>query len=230
MASTHQEKHFHGSDLVRDIVIGMSDGLTVPFAIAAGMTGAAVSTKVVIIAGLAEIAAGSISMGLGGYLAGKSDIEHYDVERQRERKETREVPEVEAQEVSNILSDLGLTDDEAEPIVKALRRQPEKWVDFMMRFELELERPDSQRAWQSALTIAASYAISGFIPLAPYMFLSDTQTALLLSVIMTLLALFIFGYVKGSITGVKALRSGVQMALTGGTAAGTAFGLASWLG
>ncbi len=230
MVDTYQEKHFAASDLVRDVVIGMSDGLTVPFAIAAGMTGAAVSTKVVIIAGLAEIAAGSISMGLGGYLAGKSDIDHYNVERQRERKETREVPEIEAREVSDILVDLGLTDDEAGPIVKALRRQPEKWIDFMMRFELELERPDPQRAWQSALTIAASYAISGFIPLAPYMFTANIQSALLVSITGTILALFLFGYIKGRITGVKAFCSAVQTALIGGTAAGAAFGLASWLG
>jgi len=230
MAIGYKEKHFTASDTVRDIVIGMSDGLTVPFAIAAGMTGAAVAAKVVIIAGLAEIAAGSISMGLGGYLAGKTDVEHYDVERQREEDETRQVPDVEAQEVSDILHDLGLTDDEAAPIVSSLRRQPEKWVDFMMRFELELERPDPQRAWQSALTIAASYAISGFIPLAPYMFIANIQNALLVSIAVTLLALFVFGYVKGRITGVKALRSAAQTALIGGAAAGAAFGLANWLG
>jgi VIT1/CCC1 family predicted Fe2+/Mn2+ transporter len=230
MTQPNQEKHFTASDTVRDIVIGMSDGLTVPFAIAAGMTGAAVGTKVVIIAGLAEIAAGSISMGLGGYLAGKTDVEHYDVEHQREEDETRQIPDVEAQEVADILNDLGLTDEEATPIVAALRRQREKWVDFMMRFELGLERPDPQRAWQSALTIAAAYAISGFIPLAPYMFASNVQSALLISVTVTILALFVFGYVKGRITGVKALRSAMQTALIGGAAAGAAFGLANWLG
>jgi VIT1/CCC1 family predicted Fe2+/Mn2+ transporter len=230
MTTGYQEKHFTASDTVRDIVIGMSDGLTVPFAIAAGMTGAAVAAKVVIIAGLAEIAAGSISMGLGGYLAGKTDVEHYDVERQREEDETRQVPDVEAQEVADILNDLGLTDDEAGPIVKALRRQPEKWIDFMMRFELELERPDPQRAWKSALTIAASYAVSGFIPLAPYMVITNIKSALLVSITVTILALFIFGYIKGRITGVKALRSAAQTALIGGAAAGAAFGLANWLG
>lgn len=230
MAQPNQEKHFTASDTVRDIVIGMSDGLTVPFAIAAGMTGAAVGTKVVIIAGLAEIAAGSISMGLGGYLAGKTDVEHYDVERQREEDETHQVPDVEAQEVADILNDLGLTDNEAAPIVAALRRQREKWVDFMMRFELGLERPDPQRALQSALTIAASYAISGFIPLAPYMFITNVQSALLISIMVTILTLFVFGYVKGRITGIKALRSATQTALIGGAAAGAAFGLAHWLG
>ena len=230
MAQPNQEKHFTASDTVRDIVIGMSDGLTVPFAIAAGMTGAAVGTKVVIIAGLAEIAAGSISMGLGGYLAGKTDVEHYDVERQREEDETHQVPDVEAQEVADILNDLGLTDNEAAPIVAALRRQREKWVDFMMRFELGLERPDPQRALQSALTIAASYAISGFIPLAPYMFITNVQSELLISIMVTILTLFVFGYVKGRITGIKALRSATQTALIGGAAAGAAFGLAHWLG
>jgi VIT1/CCC1 family predicted Fe2+/Mn2+ transporter len=230
MAQANQEEHFTASDTVRDIVIGMSDGLTVPFAIAAGMTGASVGAKVVIIAGLAEIAAGSISMGLGGYLAGKTDMEHYDVERQREEEETRQVPNVEAKEVADILNDLGLTNDEAAPIVAALRRQRDKWVDFMMRFELGLERPDPQRAWQSALTIAVSYAVSGFIPLAPYMLITNVQSALLVSIMVTILALFIFGYIKGSITGVKALRSAVQTALIGGVAAGAAFGLAHWLG
>ena len=230
MVQPNQEKHFTASDTVRDIVIGMSDGLTVPFAIAAGMTGAAVGTKVVIIAGLAEIAAGSISMGLGGYLAGKTDVEHYDVERQREEDETHQVPDVEAQEVADILNDLGLTDNEAAPIVAALRRQREKWIDFMMRFELGLERPDPQRALQSALTIAASYAISGFIPLAPYMFITNVQSALLISIMVTILTLFVFGYVKGRITGIKALRSATQTALIGGAAAGAAFGLAHWLG
>jgi VIT1/CCC1 family predicted Fe2+/Mn2+ transporter len=230
MAQANQEEHFTASDTVRDIVIGMSDGLTVPFAIAAGMTGASVGAKIVIIAGLAEIAAGSISMGLGGYLAGKTDMEHYDVERQREEEETRQVPNVEAKEVADILNDLGLTNDEAAPIVAALRRQRDKWVDFMMRFELGLERPDPQRAWQSALTIAVSYAVSGFIPLAPYMLITNVQSALLVSIMVTILALFIFGYIKGSITGVKALRSAVQTALIGGVAAGAAFGLAHWLG
>lgn len=230
MVSSHQEKHFTASNLVRDMIIGMSDGLTVPFAIAAGMTGAAVATRVIVIAGLAEIAAGSISMGLGGFLAAKSDIEHYDVERQREVLETHTVPDQEAREVLDILEDLGLSEEHSQPIVDALRRQRDKWVDFMMRFELGLERPDPQRTWKSALTIALSYALSGFIPLSPYMILPDVQTALRISVIMTLAALFIFGFVKGRITGVKALRSAIQMILIGGAAAGAAFGLARWLG
>ncbi len=230
MQPIHHENHFTASNLIRDVIIGMSDGLTVPFAIAAGMTGAAVGANVIVIAGLAEIAAGSISMGLGGYLAAKSDIEHYDVERQREVIETHEVPEEETREVLDILSDLGLSKEQSDPIVNSLRRQREKWVDFMMKFELGLERPDPQRTWKSALTIAASYALSGFIPLSPYLILTSVPTALRFSIIMTLSALFIFGYIKGRITGVKAFRSAVQMILIGGTAAGAAFGLASWLG
>jgi VIT1/CCC1 family predicted Fe2+/Mn2+ transporter len=230
MANPSGEHHFTASNTIRDVIIGMSDGLTVPFAIAAGMTGAAVGTNVVIIAGLAEIAAGSISMGLGGYLAAKSDIEHYDVERQREVTETYNVPDIEEQEVLDILKDLGLSDKDSAPIATALRNQRDKWVDFMMQFELGLERPDHQRTWKSAVTIALSYALSGFIPLSPYMILPDVQTALPFSVIMTLAALFIFGYVKGRITGVKALRSALQMILIGGAAAGAAFGLARWLG
>lgn len=218
------------SDVVRDIVIGMSDGLTVPFAIAAGMSGATTSAVLVVTAGLAEIAAGSISMGLGGYLAGRTDIEHYDAERKREEQETQDVPQQEAQEVSTILQDLGLEEGEAQPIVEALRRDREKWVDFMMRFELGLERPSPRRALQSALTIGGAYAVSGFIPLGPYILLNSVTTALYVSVAVTLVALFVFGYAKGRVTGVNALRSGLQTILVGGLAAGAAFGIARLIG
>jgi len=222
----HVERHFMASDTVRDIVIGMSDGLTVPFAIAAGMSGAAVAAKIVITAGLAEIAAGSISMGLGGYLAGKTDIEHYDAEQRREIQETEEVPEQEAAEVVAILRDFGLEENQSVAVVGALRKDRAKWVDFMMRFELGLERPDPRRAMQSAMTIALSYAISGFIPLAPYMLAHSVTTALYISVIFTLVALFVFGYIKGRVTGLNAWQSGWQTMLIGGVAAGTAFGIA----
>jgi VIT1/CCC1 family predicted Fe2+/Mn2+ transporter len=229
-ASKHREQHFMASDIVRDIVIGMSDGLTVPFAIAAGMSGAAVGAKIVVTAGLAEIAAGSISMGLGGYLAGRTDVEHYEIERQREVRETEEVPEEETREVAGILQDLGLSEEEASPVVNALRRDRNKWVDFMMRFELGLEKPDSQRALQSAATIALSYAVSGFIPLGPYIVMNSVQFALYVSVGLTLLALFLFGYVKGRVTGISALRSGLQTTLIGGLAAGAAFAIARLIG
>jgi VIT1/CCC1 family predicted Fe2+/Mn2+ transporter len=222
----HEERHFMASDTVRDIVIGMSDGLTVPFAIAAGMSGASVAAKIVITAGLAEIVAGSISMGLGGYLAGKTDVEHYDAEERREIKETEDIPEQEAAEVMIILEDFGLDREQSVSVVGALRQDRAKWVDFMMRFELGLERPDPRRAMQSAITIALSYVVSGFIPLAPYMLVNSVHSALYVSVVMTLIALFVFGYVKGRVTGLDALRSGLQTMLIGGVAAGTAFGVA----
>jgi VIT1/CCC1 family predicted Fe2+/Mn2+ transporter len=229
-ASKNGEPHFMASDVVRDIVIGMSDGLTVPFAIAAGMSGAAVAAKIVVTAGLAEIAAGSISMGLGGYLAGRTDVEHYETERKREMRETEEVPKVETQEVADILQDLGLSEEEASPVVDALRRDRNKWVDFMMRFELGLEKPDPRRALQSAATIAVSYAVSGFIPLGPYIAMSSVRSALYVSVGVTLAALFLFGYVKGRVTGIHALRSGLQTTLIGGVAAGAAFAIARLIG
>ena len=217
------EKHFMASNTVRDIVIGMSDGLTVPFAIAAGMSGASVSTNVILIAGLAEVAAGSISMGLGGYLAGKTDVEHYEVEKQREEKETMEVPEIEAEEVASIFRGWGLKENQISPVVNALRADRTKWVDFMMRFELGLEAPDPQRALQSAVTISASYALSGLIPLAPYVLISSATTALYVSTAVTLLALFVFGYIKGRSGGERLSMSALQMVLVGGAAAGAAF-------
>jgi VIT1/CCC1 family predicted Fe2+/Mn2+ transporter len=229
-ASQHREPHFMASDAVRDIVIGMSDGLTVPFAIAAGMSGAAVAANIVVTAGVAEIAAGSISMGLGGYLAGRTDVEHYETERKREMRETEEVPKEETREVAGILRDLGLSEEEALPVVDALRRDRSKWVDFMMRFELGLEKPDPRRALQSAITIALSYALSGFIPLGPYIVMSSVQSALYVSVGVTLVALFLFGYVKGRVTGIHALRSGLQTTLIGGLAAGAAFVIARLIG
>ena len=227
---SQNEQHFMASDVVRDIVLGMSDGLTVPFAIAAGMSGAAVGASVVIIAGLAEIAAGSISMGLGGFLAGRSEVEHYQVEERREKQETLDVPELEIEEVKSVLRGYGLTEHQMAPVVKALVANPEKWVEFMMRFELGLTAPDPRRAWQSAVTIALSYAISGFIPLSPYMLLNSVSRALYVSAAVTLTALFIFGYIKGRITGLSALRSAVEMLVVGGIAAGAAFLIARWIG
>jgi VIT1/CCC1 family predicted Fe2+/Mn2+ transporter len=168
----HVERHFRGSATVRDIVIGMSDGLTVPFALAAGLSGVVVSNSLIVTAGVAEIAAGSIAMGLGGYLAAKSDAEHYASERAREAQEVSEKPGVEATEVAEVLRVYGLSAEESAPVVAALRRRPEAWVDFMMRFELGLERPDPKRALMSALSIAGAYIGGGLIPLAPYMMLA----------------------------------------------------------
>jgi VIT1/CCC1 family predicted Fe2+/Mn2+ transporter len=222
----HIEKHFTGSEVVRDIVIGMSDGLTVPFALAAGLSGIANSTAIVITGGLAEIAAGSIAMGLGGYLAARSDVEHYASERETERREVETIPEKEMEEVEQLLLAYGLEKEQSTLVATALRQRPEAWIDFMMRFELGLDKPDPKRALQSALTIGLSYIAGGLIPLTPYMLISNAGSALLFSVVFTLVALLIFGYVKGRFTGAHPIRSALQTALIGGLAAAAAFGLA----
>lgn len=222
----HVERHFTSGETVRDIVIGMSDGLTVPFALAAGLSGAVESTSIVITAGLAEIAAGSIAMGLGGYLAARSDAEHYASERRREQTEVRDIPAAEVKEVTDVLGSYGVSAEAAAPVVRALRERPEAWVDFMMRFELGLEKPDPKRALVSAATIAGAYIAGGLIPLAPYFIFAAAARALAVSVAFTLLALFVFGYVKGHFTGASPIRSAVQTTLVGGLAAAAAFGIA----
>ena len=224
----HTERHFTAGETVRDIVIGMSDGLTVPFALAAGLTGAVAQAGIIVTAGLAEIAAGSIAMGLGGYLAAKSDAEHYAKEREREKREVKEIPDEEKREVTQVFHSYGLSDEESEPIVEALAKHPQKWVDFMMRFELGLERPDPKRALVSAFTIAVSYVAGGLIPLAPYIVADFVKqmsiaTALLLSVALTLIALLVFGFIKGRFTGTRPARGALQTALIGSLAAGAAF-------
>jgi VIT1/CCC1 family predicted Fe2+/Mn2+ transporter len=224
--TAHVETHFTAGEVVRDVVIGMSDGLTVPFALAAGLSGAVDSTAIVITAGLAEVAAGSIAMGLGGYLAARSDAEHYSSERAREQREVREVPGHEADEVAEIFQSYGLTSEESQPLVEALRRRPEAWVDFMMRFELGLEEPDPRRARRSAATIAGAYVAGGLVPLFPYMLVRSAVTALPLSIVVTLAALLAFGYVKGRFTGSRPVRSALQTALIGGLAAAAAFVIA----
>jgi VIT1/CCC1 family predicted Fe2+/Mn2+ transporter len=228
-ATPHTEKHFTSGDTVRDIVIGMSDGLTVPFALAAGLTGAISQTRLIVTAGFAEIAAGSIAMGLGGYLAARGDAEHYAHELAREEREITQVPDAEAQEVSDVFKTYGLTSDESAAVVESLRRRPKDWVSFMMRFELGLETPDPSRAWKSALTIAVAYIVGGLIPLSAYLLVSDAQQALRLSVGVTLLALALFGGIKGRFTGVPVLRSALQTAFIGGVAAAAAFGIARWI-
>jgi vacuolar iron transporter family protein len=222
----HVEKHFTATAAVRDVVIGMSDGLTVPFALAAGLTGAAIATHVVVTAGLAEIAAGSIAMGLGGYLAAKTDSEHYASELDREYRETVEMRDLEVEEVAKVFRDYGLTQAQMDPVVNAITSDQKRWVDFMMRFELGLEVPDPKRAARSAGTIAGSYIVGGLVPLAPYILMKEILPALWVSVCVTLLALFIFGAIKGHYTGVKPLRGGVQTVLVGGLAAAVAFFIA----
>jgi VIT1/CCC1 family predicted Fe2+/Mn2+ transporter len=208
----------------------MADGLTVPFALAAGITGAigssASATALVVTAGLAEIAAGSIAMGLGGYLAAKTDAEHYASERQRELRETQELPAVEAEEVAQIFREYGLTEAEMIPVVSAICGDPKRWVDFMMRFELGLEPPDPSRAKRSAVTIAGAYVVGGLIPLGPYMLLDSVTEALPYSATITFLALAMFGYVKSRFTGIRPWKGVLQTVITGGLAATAAFLLA----
>jgi vacuolar iron transporter family protein len=223
----HTEHHFGASDLVRDIVIGMSDGLTVPFALAAGIAGAHAPARLVVVAGLAEIAAGSIAMGLGGFLAARTDAEHYANEKRREQREVVQMPEAERAEIYDILEPYGLSRTEIQPVVSALERDPKQWVEFMMKFELGLEEPDPKRAYSSAGTIAASYIAGGLVPLSPYMVAHEAHSALMASVIMTALALAVFGYLKGYFTGSRPVRSALQTLMIGAAAAGCAYGLAS---
>ena len=222
----HIEHHFTASDAVRDVVIGMSDGLTVPFALAAGLSGAVAASGIIVTAGLAEIAAGSIAMGLGGYLAARSDADHYASEREREKREVRDKPDVEEREVAEIFEGYGLTTAETEPILKAFRNHPKSWIDFMMRFELGLEKPDPSRALRSAATIGGAYAVGGFVPLTPYILLPTAGAALPYSIAITLAALLAFGFVKGRFTGARPGKSALQTALIGSIAAAAAFGIA----
>jgi vacuolar iron transporter family protein len=222
----HHEKHFTSGNFVRDVVIGMSDGLTVPFALAAGLSGAVANTRLIVVGGMAEIAAGSIAMGLGGYLAARGDAEHYEQEKAREYREIKEIPEEEKAEVSRVFREYGLPAPESTRVAEALSHHPDAWVDFMMRFELGLEAPDPKRALTSAGTIAGAYVVGGLIPLSPYVILSSATKGLIVSAIVTLAALGVFGFIKGRFTGAPALRSAVQTVLIGGIAATAAFLLA----
>ena len=225
----HVEGHFESSAVVRDIVIGLSDGLTVPFALAAGLSGAVASSHIVVLAGLAEIAAGSIAMGLGGYLAARGDAEHYVSERRREEREIFERPQDEEEEIYEIFEQYSVDRAAAAPVLHALKQNPTAWVDFMMRFELGLEEPAPNRAHRSGSTIAFSYIAGGLIPLLPYMLIADNTEALKLSIIITLLALAIFGALKGKLVGTGWLRGAFQTTIIGGIAAAVAYALASLL-
>lgn len=222
----HQEQHFTSGNFVRDVVIGMADGLTVPFALAAGLSGAVQNTRLIVVGGLAEIAAGSIAMGLGGYLAARGDAEHYEQEREREYREIREIPEEEKAECSRALETYGITAQQAAPVVEALSHNPDAWVDFMMRYELGLEEPEPERARNSAATIAGAYIVGGFVPLSPYIAMSSADRALFVSAGVTLAALGIFGFLKGRYTGTHPWKSAGQTMIIGGLAAAAAFGLA----
>lgn len=224
------EPHFRQSGIISDIVLGMEDGLTVPFAIAAGLSGAEAAVHLVIIGTLSEIAAGAISMGLGGYLSALNDIQHYEIERERENRETVEVPEQEKEEVRDILKNFGLDENQAATLSESISRDRIRWVDFMMRFELDLTEQSRRDAVQSGMIIGASYAAAGFIPLSPYFGTRPVTEALIISAGVTVLAELIFGYIRGRIMGIDRLRSALQMAVTGAIAAGAAFGIAKWLG
>ena len=222
----HTEHHMQSSDLLRDIVIGMSDGLTVPFALAAGLSGAVASSSIVVIAGIAEIAAGSIAMGLGGYLAGKTEQDHYNSELKREYDEVERVPDMEKQEVKEFFSQIGLSEEVQDKATEEIAKDKKLWVDFMMKYELGLEQPDPKRAAKSAMNIGLSYIVGGIIPLSPYIFISNSAQALKISVVATLICLFVFGYFKSKLTGVPALTGALKVTMIGALAAGAAFGIA----
>ncbi|KAJ3110219.1 hypothetical protein HK100_003113 [Physocladia obscura] len=222
----HEEPHFTGADVVRDIVVGLSDGLTVPFALTAGLSSLG-DSRFVVIAGMAEIVAGCISMGLGGYLAGRSEIEHYYAEEAREWEEVHTVPEQEEEEIFEIFEPYGIEREDIQPLVRRLKERPEIWVEFMMKYELNLDKPDSSRLWISALTIGASYFMGGIVPLFPYLVISNANIAFYVSIGGTLVALFIFGYVKAGIMGVEQkMKSAFEMMIVGAAASGAAFGIA----
>lgn len=226
---SHAEPHFGNAEVVRDVIIGLSDGLTVPFALSAGLASLS-NSRLVLVAGIAEIVAGSISMGLGGYLAGLSELEHYDSERGREEYEVVNMPEREEEEIYEIFQEYGVERSELAPLVGRLKRNPTVWVDFMMKFELGLERPNANRTWISALTIGSSYLVGGVIPLLPYMFIADAHDALYVSAATTITALFIFGYFKAFAMGTpKRLQSALQMTFIGAVAAACAYGIARLL-
>lgn len=222
----HPEEHLQSSNFIRDIVIGMSDGLTVPFALAAGLSGVVTGSSIIVIAGIAEIAAGSIAMGLGGYLAGKTEQDHYKSELKREYNEVESVPDIEKQEVKEFFMNMGLSKDIQEKATEEIAKDKKNWVDFMMKYELGLDEPDPKRATKSALNIGVSYIAGGIIPLSPYFFIEDSAEALKISVIATLICLFVFGYFKSRITGVNALWGAAKVTMIGAVAASAAFGVA----
>lgn len=226
-ATPHVETHFRGSESVRDVVIGMADGLTVPFALAAGLSAAVASTRVIVTAGMAEIIAGAIAMGLGGYLAARGDAEHYASEEARERHEIEHLRERELGEVRTIFEGYGLAGERLEGVVSAIASDPKRWLEFMMRFELGLERPDKRRAPISALTIATSYFMGGLVPLASYFLMPSVAAAFPISVAATAAALLAFGAIKGRLTGAGMVKSALQTLLVGGLAASAAYWLAS---
>ncbi len=222
----HVESHLKSSEALTDIVIGMSDGLTVPFALAAGLSGAVSSSAIIVIAGIAEIAAGSIAMGLGGYLAGKTEQDHYKSEVKREYDEIENLRHKEIEETKEFFANIGLSEELQNRATEEIAQDKDRWVNFMMKYELGLEKPDPKRATKSALNIGLSYIAGGVIPLSPYFFIDDSTEALKISVIATLVCLFIFGYFKSKITGVNPILGALRVTLIGAMAAAAAFGVA----
>lgn len=222
----HEESHINSSNVVRDIIIGMSDGLTVPFALTAGLSGVLDTNHLIIVSGLAEIAAGCISMGLGGFLAGQTEVEHYDAELKREYEEVEKVPDIERREVEAVFIGMGVDETLSKEVTAQICQDKDKWVDFMMRFELGLEKPDKNRAYKSAITIAGAYLVGGFIPLFPYLLTANNQQGFYASCAVTVIALLIFGYFKSKVTGQPLLKGTLKVALTGIVAAIAAYTLA----
>ncbi len=225
----HTEEHLKSSEMLRDIVIGMSDGLTVPFALAAGLSGAVDSTSIIVIAGIAEVAAGSIAMGLGGYLAGKTEQDHYNSEEKREYYEVENLRHREVEETKDFFANIGLSKDLQDKATEEISRDKKQWVNFMMKYELGLEKPDPRRATKSALNIGLSYVVGGLVPLSPYFFINSPTEALKISAIVTLLCLFVFGYFKSKLTGINPWIGALRVMLIGAAAAGAAFGVAKLL-
>ncbi|MBK7560393.1 MAG: VIT1/CCC1 transporter family protein [Chitinophagaceae bacterium] len=226
----HLEEHMKSSEMLRDIVIGMSDGLTVPFALAAGLSGAVDNTDVIVIAGIAEVAAGSIAMGLGGYLAGKTEQDHYRSEEKREYHEVDNLREREIEETKEFFANIGLSKELQDKATEEIARDKKQWVDFMMKYELGLEKPDPKRATKSALNIGLSYIVGGLVPLSPYFFVNSPLEGLKLSAVVTLICLFIFGFFKSRLTGINPWGGALRVMLIGAIAAGAAFGVAKLFG
>ena len=219
----HNEEHFEQSATVRDVVIGMADGLTVPFALAAGLSSAVASNEIIITAGFAEIIAGSIAMGLGGYMAGKTEIEHYDAELKREYSEVETHYEVERKEVKDIFASYGLSPESQDIIMNEMEKDKDKWVDFMMKFELGLEKPDINRARMSARNIGVAYIVGGTVPLMAYIFTDTPNQGLIYSSIITVICLLFFGYFKSKATGQVPKQGAFRTTLIGVLAAAAAY-------
>ncbi len=230
MSEKYQEEHLKSSEFITDMVIGMSDGLTVPFALAAGLSGAVDSNAIVITAGIAEIVAGCIAMGLGGYLAGKTEQEHYESELRREYFEVDNYHQKEIDEVKEIFADYGIDEAGQTLLANQLSKDKKKWVDFMMKFELGLEEPHPKRARNSALTIGIAYFVGGLLPLSAYFFTETPKEGLVVSAIITTVCLFIFGYFKSKVTGQPPIKGALKVTAIGLVAAAAAFGIAKLVG